>query len=105
MFEINGNPWYETLPFLNGALFLLVTLSSRLRHSVRPIFDPAALVFAFAEGMSLVMLCICAGALAFNKPFAMALITNNPKTFVTAMIFASIAIVREFLDTWSGRHG
>jgi hypothetical protein len=51
--------------------------------------------------MSVVMMAICAATLAFDKAFAIDFIAKNTKTFVTAMLFASIAIIREFLDAWS----
>lgn len=47
------------------------------------------------------MMAICAATLAFDKAFAIDFIAKNTKTFVTAMLFASIAIIREFLDAWS----
>jgi hypothetical protein len=105
LISINGNPWYETFPFLTGTTFMVITLVARWWHEERPVFDPAALVFAFGEGMALFMMVICAFSLGlFNKQFAIDYITINNKTFVTAMLFASIAILREFLDRWSGVH-
>ncbi len=107
LFEIDGTPWYETLPFLVGALCLIMTICTRWYHGRKPVWHASTLAFAFGEGISMTMLPICAVSLVVAKPFAIEMIDKNAKTFTIAMIFAAIALLPEFIDSWGdqGHHG
>ena len=92
--------WYETLPYYCGIFFVFIELFSRTIKKRRPIFSAPAFAYMFSEGITICIMPIYAGALAFDHALAATIAEKDGKVLIVAMLVAFVTLLVHVIDQW-----
>lgn len=92
--------WYETLPYYCGVFFVIIEFLSRTVKKRRPLFSAPAFAYMFSEGITICLMPIYAGALAFDHALAVTIAEKNGKVLIVAMLVAFVTLLVHVIDQW-----